>query len=166
LRKECCPVKGTLSPSAEKVQNSLYEAGYNYQVIELSQTTRSAQEAAQAVGCQVGQIVKSLIFRAKESNRAILVVASGQNRVNEARIASHLGEPIEKADAEFVKEKTGFTIGGVPPLGHKVRLEAFVDEDLLKYDVVWAAAGTPYAVFALFPSDLVKMTEGKVISIK
>ncbi|MCR4433678.1 MAG: YbaK/EbsC family protein [Caldiserica bacterium] len=159
-------MKGTLSPSAEKVQNSLYEAGYNYQVIELSQTTRSAQEAAQAVGCQVGQIVKSLIFRAKESNRAILVVASGQNRVNEARIASHLGEPIEKADAEFVKEKTGFTIGGVPPLGHKVRLETFVDEDLLKYDVVWAAAGTPYAVFALSPSDLVKMTGGKVISIK
>jgi len=156
----------TLSPSAEKVQNSLREAGYNYQVIELPQTTRSAQEAAQAVGCQVGQIVKSLIFRTKESNRPILIAASGANRVNEVRISSLLGEPIEKADAEFVKEKTGFAIGGVPPLGHKVRLEAFVDEDLLKYDVVWAAAGTSYAVFALSPSDLVKMTGGKVISIK
>jgi len=135
-------------------------------VIELPQTTRSAQEAAQAVGCQVGQIVKSLIFRTKESNRAILIAASGINRVSKAHIASLLGEPIEKADAEFVKEKMGFAIGGVPPLGHRTRLEAFVDEDLLQYEVVWAAAGTPCAVFALSSADLVRMTGGRVVCIK
>lgn len=155
-----------LSPSAERVQKALIEAGFYFQVIELPQTTRSAQEAARAVGCKVEQIVKSLIFRTKESNRAILILASGGNRVNEIKVSSLLGEPIEKADAEFVKERTGFVIGGVPPLGHCQRLEAFVDKDLLNFEVIWAAAGTPNAVFSLSPSDLLKITGGKVISIK
>lgn len=155
-----------LSPSAERVQKALNEAGFHFQVIELPQTTRSAQEAARAVGCKVEQIVKSLIFRTKESNRAILILASGGNRVDETKVSSLLGEPIEKADADFVKERTGFVIGGVPPLGHRKKLEAFIDEDLLRYDLIWAAAGTPNAVFSLSPSDLLKMTEGKVISIK
>lgn len=155
-----------LSPSAEKVQRSLKEAGFDFQVIELPQTTRSAQEAAREVGCLVEQIVKSLIFRTKESNRAILILVSGANRVNEIKVSSYLGEPIEKADAEFVRDKTGFSIGGVPPVCHREKLETLVDEDLLKYEAIWAAAGTPNAVFSLSPPDLLKITGGKVISVK
>lgn len=166
MSEEVTQKRAILSASAKIVQEALVKLGYSYQVIELSQTTRSAQEAAQAVGCQLGQIVKSLIFRGRLSSSPVLVLVSGSNRVNESRVAAILEEPIEKADAEFVKEKTGFSIGGVPPLGHKTPMKAFVDEDLLQYDVVWAAAGTPYAVFALSPSDLLKMTAGVVISVK
>lgn len=155
-----------LSSSARKVQNALAEMGYDYRVQELPQSTRTALEAAQAVGCQVEQIVKSLIFRAKQSGQAVLVVASGSNRVNEKKLAARLGEPIERATPDFVRQQTGYAIGGVPPLGHANPLLTFVDEDLLQYAQVWAAAGTPFAVFGLEPADLVKMTGGEVTGIK
>jgi prolyl-tRNA editing enzyme YbaK/EbsC (Cys-tRNA(Pro) deacylase) len=128
-------------------------------------STRTAQEAAQAVDCEEGQIVKSLVFKTKRSRRPILVVASGQNRVNEKKLEQLLGEPLGKADADFVRECTGFAIGGVPPVGHVQAIETFVDQDLLAYDSIWAAAGTPRSVFCLTPADLVKMTAGKVIDI-
>jgi len=140
--------------------------GLDLQVVELPGSTRTALEAAQAVGCQVGQIVKSLIFKAKRSQRPIMVVASGQNRVDERLVEALIGEPLGKADADFVREHTGFVIGGVPPLGHTERLDTYIDEDLLQYDEIWAAAGTPHAVFSLTPGDLVQMTGGKVASIK
>jgi len=155
-----------LSPSAQRVQDALREHGFPYKVVELPQSTRSAVEAAQAVGCQLGQIAKSLIFRGKHTQRPILVIASGVNRVNEARISELISEPLEKADAEFVRQRTGYAIGGVPPIGHRERLLTFIDEDLLQYKEIWAAAGTPRAVFKLAPEDLVKMTSGRVISIK
>ncbi|MDB5078509.1 MAG: YbaK/prolyl-tRNA synthetase associated region [Chloroflexi bacterium] len=155
-----------LSASAQKVQNALTELGYAYRVQELPHSTRTAVEAAQAIGCQVAQIVKSLVFRSKHSNQAILVVASGSNRVNEKQLAASLGEPIERATPEFVREQTGFAIGGVPPLAHANRLRTFVDEDLLQYSQVWAAAGTPFAIFGLEPAELVKMTGGEVTAIK
>ena len=155
-----------LSPSAQKVQDALNALGFSNQVIELSQTTRSAAEAAQAVGCRVAQIVKSLIFKTQQTHRPILVVVSGANRVNEKKFSELLQEPIEKPDAEFVRQKTGFTIGGVAPVGHSERLETFIDEDLFRFDEVWAAAGNPNAVFKLTPAELVKMTQGRVISIK
>jgi prolyl-tRNA editing enzyme YbaK/EbsC (Cys-tRNA(Pro) deacylase) len=109
--------------------------------------------------------VKSLVFRAKRSERPVLVIASGPNRVNEKVIEALIGEPLGKADADFVRQRTGFVIGGVPPVGHSERLETFVDEDLFKYKEIWAAAGTPNAVFSLSPRDLAKMTGGNVIKI-
>ena len=155
-----------LSPSALKVQQALEALGLALQVIEMPDSTRTAQEAAQAVGCQVGQIVKSLVFKTKRSRRPILVVASGQNRVNEKKLEALLQEPLGKADAEFVRHHTGFAIGGVPPVGRIEPIETFVDEDLLQYETIWAAAGTPKAVFRLTPTELVEITGGKVVDIR
>ena len=154
-----------LSPSARRVQNILNEYGFDCMVFELSDSTRTAKEAALAVGCQVGQIVKSLVFKGKKSQIPILVIASGSNRVNEKKIGKMVSEPIKMAHADFVREKTGFAIGGVAPLGHAVKLKTFIDEDLFKYDEIWAAAGNPHALFKLTPNILLKMTDGQVISV-
>lgn len=154
-----------LHPSAQKVQDALTALGFSLQVIELPGSSRTAVEAAQSVGCQVGQIVKSLIFKSKRSQRPILVTASGSNRVNEKKIRALIGEPLGKADADFVRQHTGFAIGGVPPVGHTQALETFIDEDLLQYAEIWAAAGHPSAVFRLTPSELVEMTGGRVVDI-
>jgi prolyl-tRNA editing enzyme YbaK/EbsC (Cys-tRNA(Pro) deacylase) len=155
-----------LSSNAQKVQNALDAFGMPLQVVELPASTRSAVEAAQAVGCLVGQIAKSLVFMSQETNRPVLVIASGANRVNERQIGDLLGESIIKANADFVRQRTGFVIGGVPPVGHTEPLETFVDEDLLNYPYIWAAAGTPHAVFQLRPADLVHITSGKVVDVK
>jgi Cys-tRNA(Pro) deacylase len=155
-----------LSASAQKVQDALKGRGFTSQVVELPDSTRTAKEAAQAIGCRVEQIVKSLIFKGKQTNKPVLVVASGQNRVNEKRLAELVGEPIAKADADFVRQHTGFVVGGVPPVGHKEPLITFIDEDLLQFSEIWAAAGTPFAVFQLTPSELQAMTGGRVVSIK
>jgi prolyl-tRNA editing enzyme YbaK/EbsC (Cys-tRNA(Pro) deacylase) len=155
-----------LSSSAQKVQEAMKKLGFDYGVVELPSTTRSAADAANAIGCKVEQIAKSIVFRAKSTDRPVLVIASGVNRVNEKRVGELLSEPIGKADADFVRKATGFAIGGVPPFGHLQKMEIFIDEDLLNYDKIWAAAGTPNAVFGLFPADLVKMTGGRVTSIK
>lgn len=156
----------TLSPSAQKVQDALAARGLSLAVVELPQSTRTAAEAAQAVGCTVGQIVKSIIFRAAETNRPVLVLTSGANRVSEKAVAALLGEPLAKADPEFVRLRTGFAIGGVPPVGHAEQPVTFIDEDLLTYAEIWAAAGTPNAVFRLAPQDLLALTEGKVARVK
>jgi prolyl-tRNA editing enzyme YbaK/EbsC (Cys-tRNA(Pro) deacylase) len=154
-----------LPPSAQKVQAALDALGFSLQIISLPASTRTAAEAAAAVGCQVGQIAKSIVFRAGHSDRPVLVIASGSNRVNETKVAALLAEPLGKADADFVRRRTGFVIGGVPPLGHAEPLETFVDEDLLQYEEIWAAAGTPHAVFRLTPGDLVRMAGGRVVKI-
>ncbi|MCX8116726.1 MAG: YbaK/EbsC family protein [Desulfobacterota bacterium] len=155
-----------LSPSASKVQEALKTLGFPNQVVELAVTTRTSAEAARAVGCRVEQIVKTIVFRGSLTGRPILVMASGSNRVDEKKVEPWVSEPLVKADATFVREKTGFVIGGVPPVGHLERAEMFIDEDLFQYDEIWAAAGTPRAVFKLSPEDLVKMTGGRVIPIK
>jgi len=155
----------TLSASAQRFQDALKGLGFSLQVVELPDSTRTAMEAAQAVGCQLGQIVKSLVFKGKHSERPILVIASGPNRVNERAIEALIGEPLGKADADFVRQRTGFSIGGVPPVGHSEPLQTFIDQDLLAFDEIWAAAGTPNAVFRLTPHDLVRMTGGKIINI-
>lgn len=154
-----------ISSSAKKVQDALISHGLTSQVLELPSTTRTAQEAAQTIGCQIGQIVKSLVFMGKQTQKPILVVASGSNRVNERKLSKLVSEPIKRANADFVREKTGFAIGGVPPVGHSERLETFIDEDLLKYQTIWAAAGTPNAVFKLTPNDLKIITKGKTVTI-
>ena len=154
-----------LSSSAQKIQDLLHSLGYSYTVIEHAKSTRTAQEAADRAGCELGQIVKSLIFRGKSTGKPILVLTSGANRVDEHLISEYAGEPIGRADAEFVRAVTGFAIGGVPPLGHLQKMETYVDQDFLRYQTIWAAAGTPNAIFELTPDDLAKMTGGKVAPI-
>jgi prolyl-tRNA editing enzyme YbaK/EbsC (Cys-tRNA(Pro) deacylase) len=151
-----------LNLSAKKVQETLKSLGHDMQVVELPASTRTSAEAAQAVGCPVGQIAKSLVFRTAITSRPVLVVASGANRVDEGKIEALVGETVEKADADFVRERTGFAIGGVPPVGHRKKIEIYIDQDLLDYAEIWAAAGTPHAVFRLTPDELVRMTGGLV----
>lgn len=159
-------MENRLSPGARKVQDALSALGFSLQVVELPASTRTAVEAAQAVGCGVGQIVKSLVFKGEHSSRPILILVSGANRVDVEKAALSTGEPLGKADADFVRQHTGFVIGGVPPIGHAEELDTYIDEDLLQYDLIWAAAGTPNAVFSLRPADLPAMTRGKVIPVK
>ena len=156
----------TLSSSAQKVQEALSRQGFSFCVRELPASTRTAREAAVAVGCRVEQIAKSLIFRGTQTDAPILVIASGINRVNESRLADLVGEPVAKPDAEFVRAHTGFSIGGVPPVGHTNPIKTWLDEDLLQWDVIWAAAGTPNAVFELRSDDLQKLTHGEIAQIK
>ena len=155
-----------LSSSAQKVQDILISQGFDCKVIEFTESTRTAQEAADRAGCLLGQIIKSLIFKGKTSHKPILVLTSGANRVDEKQISEYAGESIVRADADFVRTVTGFAIGGVPPLGHIQKMETYLDEDLLQYQTIWGAAGTPNAIFELTPGDLIKMTDGKVIRVK
>lgn len=152
--------------SAQRVQEALAALGFDFQVREFPESTRTAAEAAAAIGCAVGQIAKSLIFRARESGRPVLVIASGSNRVDEKRVAAILGEKIERADADFVREKTGFAIGGVPPLAHRETPVTLIDSDLERFEEIWAAAGTPNAVFALTPHALAEATQGTLAEVK
>ncbi len=134
-------------------------------VKEFPSSTRTAQQAAETIGCELGQIAKSLIFKGKISGKPVLVIASGKNKVNEKRIIEYCGEHIEKADANFVLESTGFAIGGVPPIGHNNPVETLIDLDLMGYETIWAAAGNPNAVFKLRPVELVKITNGRLVSM-
>ena len=156
----------SLKPSAAKVQQTVLDLGFDFTFVEFDQTTRTSADAAEAIGCTVGQIAKTLVFMTAQSRLPVLIIASGVNRVKEKMIAGYLGEKIIKADADFVREKTGFAIGGIPPVGHSEPINTFIDQDLFKYSEIWAAAGTPNAVFRLNPDDLLKMTGGKVVPIK
>ena len=155
-----------LSASARRVQEAVAARGFTFQVVEFPASTRTAADAAAAIGCEVAQIAKSLVFRTKAEQRPILVIASGVNRVNEKRLRDLVGETIEKADADFVRERTGFAIGGVPPVGHRDDLAIYIDADLLTLGTIWAAAGTPNAVFLLPAADLPTLTGGQVADIK
>jgi len=155
-----------LSPSAQRVQTLLDGFGHGHSVVEHEGSTRTSEDAANAVGCTVAQIAKSLIFRAKDSGRPVLVVASGANRVDEKAVGRLIGEKIERADPDFVREATGFAIGGIPPIGHAVPPLVLIDADLLTLESIWAAAGTPNAVFRLTPAQLVAMTGGRVEAIR
>ena len=157
---------GPLKASARRVQAALAERGFAFDVREFPASTRTSAEAAAAIGCAVGQIAKSLVFRARRSGRPVLVVASGANRVDERKVGRLIGEEIGRADADFVREKTGFAIGGVPPVGHAEPPLTLIDEDLLGFDQIWAAAGTPNAVFRLTPNDLAAMTAGQAADVK
>jgi prolyl-tRNA editing enzyme YbaK/EbsC (Cys-tRNA(Pro) deacylase) len=134
-------------------------------VRELDASTRTAPEAAAAVGCELGAIVKSLVFRGMGSGDAVLVLVSGDNRADEARVADAAGEPVGRADADFVRAATGYAIGGVPPVGHPAPLRTLVDADLLRFSEVWAAAGTPRAVFPVAPDALVGAAAGEVVAV-
>lgn len=155
-----------LTKSAQSVQEAINKAGLICEVLELPSTTRTAVDAATSIGCNISQIVKSLIFKTKNTGRAILVLVSGPNKVSEKKIGLYVGEEIVKADAEFVRDITGFAIGGIPPFGHKNCIDLiYIDQDLMALDEVWAAAGTPNAVFCINSKDLADITNGKVISM-
>ncbi len=156
-----------LAKSAASVQEALDKLGLECKVLELPNSTRTALDAASAIGCTITQIVKSLIFRTKKTEKPVLILASGPNQVDIETIEDCVGESITKADADFIKEVTGFAIGGIPPLGHKNVIDLiYIDKDLLSLDEVWAAAGTPNAVFCIKSQDLLKVTDGKLINIK
>ena len=147
-----------LSRAAARVQSALEAAGIEARVVELPQSTRTAVEAAAAVGCEVAQIVKSLMF-VDAAGEPVMVLTSGTNRVDEKRLG------LTRATAELVREKTGYAIGGVPPVGHATPIRTLIDEDLLRFERVWAAAGTPNAVFELSAAELPRITGGEVASV-
>src|SRR5215213_5597217 len=150
--------------SVQRVMDALQAAGLEAEIHELSASTRTAEEAASAVGTTVPRIVKSLVFLADDT--PILALVSGSNRLDTDRLGAALGRRISRADAATVRSATGFAIGGVPPLGHAMPLDVVVDRDLLQFDEVWAAAGTPHAVFPISPDALVTATGGRVIDLK
>lgn len=154
-----------LSASAARVQRALAERGFAFEVRELPDSTRSAAEAAAAIGCDVAQIAKSLVFRGEHSGEALLVIAGGVNRVDTDKLAVLAGEPVGRADAAFVRAETGFAIGGVPPAGHAKPLRTWIDPALAGCERVWAAAGTPHAVFELPGGALATLTGGTVADI-
>ncbi len=147
------------------VEAALVAAGVSSQIVELPDSARTAKLAATSIGCSVAQIAKSIVFRVHDTGRAVLVVASGINRIDEEKIAAHLAEPIEKATADFVRNSTGYAIGGVPPCGHSTKLQIYIDRELLALNPLWAAAGTPHAVFSLTPEQLQLLTAGTVIDV-
>ena len=155
-----------LSASAARVQQALTALGLDCRITEHVESARTSQEAADLLGCTVGQIAKSLIFRATVSGDAVLVVASGSNRVDEGKIGTLLGEAIGRAKPDFVREVTGYAIGGIPPVGHARTIRTFVDEDLLLFDVVYAAGGTPNALFPIVPADLLRVCGGHPADVK
>jgi prolyl-tRNA editing enzyme YbaK/EbsC (Cys-tRNA(Pro) deacylase) len=155
-----------LAPSAQKVFDAARALGLEISIRQMAESTRTAEEAAAACGVTVGQIVKSLVFSGADSGKPYLLLVSGSNRVNEKGVARHLGEKLKRPDAHAVRDLTGYAIGGIPPFGHASPLVTYVDEDLLQYDVVWAAAGTPKAVFSVAPARLRDATGATVIDVK
>jgi prolyl-tRNA editing enzyme YbaK/EbsC (Cys-tRNA(Pro) deacylase) len=151
-----------LPPSAARVQQALLAHGSPFRVVQMPSSTRTAQEAAAAIGCAIAQIAKSILFKGAVTGKPVLVVASGTNRVDEQLVAERSGEPLAKATADFVREATGYVIGGVAPVGFPQPIETWIDADLLQFTEVWAAAGTPFAVFSLDPQAIAGLTGGRV----
>ena len=149
----------------KRVQEALDRSGLPLEVVELPQSSRTAQEAADAVGCQLGQIVKSLVFRGIDSMTPYLVLVSGPNRADLELVGKLVGEPVRMAEADYVREQTGFSIGGVAPVGLQAPMRTIIDQDLLQYEGIWEAAGTPRSVFRLTPDDLLQLTAGQVANI-
>lgn len=156
-----------LAKSTDSVQKVIDRLQLECEVVELASSTRTATDAALSIGCDIAQIVKSLVFKTGDTNRAILVLVSGKNQVDLEQIIAQVGENVIKADADFVREVTGFAIGGIPPFGHKHTIALiYLDQDLFVFDEVWAAAGTPFAVFCIKIKDLALATGAKIIKIQ
>ncbi len=154
-------------PTAERFAESAKSLGLEVEIRQFDATTRTAEDAANAIGCSVGQIVKSLIFLVEGD--AVLTLVSGPNRLDEKKLAALCGvgkKKVRRADADKVREVTGYSIGGVPPFGHATKLRTFIDEDFLQYDTIWAAGGTSNAVFAIAPDELSQVTEGQAATLK
>jgi prolyl-tRNA editing enzyme YbaK/EbsC (Cys-tRNA(Pro) deacylase) len=151
-------LKPAQHPTALRTAELLRDAGVDARVVEFDQPTRTSAEAAVAIGCTVAEIAKSIVFRGAHSGQAVIVVASGDNRVSEAKVAERVGEPLARADAEFVRAATGYAIGGVAPIGHAQPVKLLLDVDLRRFAIVWAAAGTPFSVFPVTPDQLRSVT--------
>ncbi len=151
--------------SSARVQQALVELGIDCRVRELPASTHTAADAAAALQCEIAQIAKSLVFRTADESTAVLIIASGANRVDETSVSRLLGTRIVKADADFVREVTGFAIGGVPPVGHRQPLTTLIDEDLLQHETIWAAAGTPRSVCELPTRALERLTGGRITAV-
>lgn len=143
-----------LKPAANRLRDRATAAGLAIEIRQMAETTRTAEDAARACGCSIGQIVKSLVFQGAETGDPYLLLVSGTNRVDQKGVAAHIGEALTRPDAKFVREVTGYAIGGIPPLGHDRPIITYIDRDLLAYDIVWAAAGTPESVFSVAPGNL------------
>jgi len=156
---------GELSRAAARVAEELRRLEVPAEVREMPESTRTAAEAAAAVGCSVAQIVKSLVFRSVTADEPVLVLVSGADRADVARLAAVVGDEVEQATGKFVRERTGYAIGGVPPVAHAEALVTYLDEHLLGHAVVWAAAGTPRAVFSIVPADLLRITGARVVAV-
>lgn len=154
----------SLPDTAQRVASLLRELGHDQPVVMLPESGRTSAEAAAGLGCSVAEIAKSIVFRRVADDAAVMVVASGSNRVDENKVAAIVG-PLAKADARFVREKIGYAIGGVCPVGHLQKSVMLIDQDLLQYPKVWAAAGHPHAVFSLTPQQLLAMTAAPVADI-
>ena len=155
-----------LSSSAQKVQDALVAMGSTAIVVEHENPARTAAEAALLLRCDIAQIAKSIIFKSASTGQSVLVIASGANRVDEKKVATILGDKLAKADAAFVREQTGFAIGGVPPIAHIYPGAILLDEDLLKFDQVFPAGGTPHAMFAIDPNELLRISGAQAADIK
>jgi Cys-tRNA(Pro) deacylase len=156
-----------LHPTAQKVAEAAQALGLTITIKEFEATTRTAQDAANAIGCQVAQIVKSLLFMVNE--QPVIALVSGSNQLDEKKLAALCGvgkKKVKRGDADLARDITGFAIGGVPPFGHKTRLPTYIDQDLLNFEVIWAAAGTPNAVFAVTPEELVRASHGIIANLK
>ncbi|WP_341648522.1 YbaK/EbsC family protein [Thauera humireducens] len=151
-------MKPAQHPTALRTQQRLADAGLDSRVVEFEQPTRTSAEAAAAIGCEVAEIAKSIVFRGEDSGQAVVVVASGDNRVSEAKVAALVGEALGRADADFVRTATGYAIGGVALIGHAQPVKLLLDTDLQRFDRLWAAAGTPFSVFPLTPAQLQALT--------
>ena len=156
----------TLPRSARRVRTALLDLGLPGEIHRLADSTRTAPEAAAAVGCELGAIVKSLVMRGVNSHTPVLALVSGDNRADVTLIEAAVDEPVERPDAQYVREVTGYAIGGIPPVGHPHRVRTVMDEDLLRFETVWAAAGHPHAVFPIAPAELVRVTGGRVVDLK
>jgi prolyl-tRNA editing enzyme YbaK/EbsC (Cys-tRNA(Pro) deacylase) len=154
----------SLPESARRVALLLRERGHDGQIVMLPETGKTSAEAAAGLGCSIAQIAKSILFRRREDDAPVLIVASGANRVDEKKVAAQVGD-IARADAKFVREKTGYAIGGVCPIGHATTPVTLIDADLFTLDSLWAAAGHPHAVFNLTPQQLAAMTGAPVVDV-
>ena len=154
-----------LKSASQRVQEEADRLGLTIAVKQLAESTRTAGEAAQACNCAVGQIVKSLVFCGKDSQTPILMLVSGGNRVNEKGAVAYTGEKLKRPDANYVRNATGFAIGGIPPFAHTTALRTYIDQDLLQFDVVWAAAGTPNSIFSVHPGKLATAVAAQVVDV-
>lgn len=150
---------------SDRFKKKLDNMGFSFDIIEFNQSTKTAQDAANALNCQIGQIVKSLVFKCINCGKPIIFLVSGSNKLDDKKVSETIGKKIEKANADFVKIYTGFSIGGVPPIGYEMNIEIYMDKDLLNFDEVWAAAGTPNSVFKINSKTLLEITKAKIISV-
>lgn len=155
-----------LKEASRRFRDRAAALGLAAQITEHAQSSRTAEEAAAACGCAVGQIVKSLVFKGAKSGKPYLLLVAGDNRVDQKGVAQRIGEPLDRPDADFVRALTGFAIGGIPPLGHDTPIATYMDEDLLEHEQVWAAAGTPNSVFPVAPRALAAAAKATIIPVK